>query len=43
MHFAEQDEKRDGARVVKERLAKEAESLAGSTDWGPTAGRSTAT
>ncbi|GAA5153164.1 DUF349 domain-containing protein [Nocardioides marinquilinus] len=38
-HFAEQDEKREGARAVKERLAKEAESLAGSTDWGPTAGR----
>jgi hypothetical protein len=39
IHFAEQDEKRDAARVVKERLAKEAESLADSTDWGPTAGR----
>lgn len=38
-HFAEQDEKREGARVVKERLAKEAEALADSTDWGPTAGR----
>jgi hypothetical protein len=38
-HFAEQHEKRDAARVVKERLAAEAESLAGSTDWGPTAGR----
>ena len=38
-HFAEQDEKRDQARVVKERLAAEAESLADSTDWGPTAGR----
>ena len=38
-HFAEQHEKRDGARVVKERLAKEAEALADSTDWGPTAGR----
>ena len=37
-HFAEQHEKRDGARVVKERLAAEAEKLAGSTDWGPTAG-----
>jgi len=37
-HFAEQDEKREGARVVKERLAKEAEGLADSTDWGPTAG-----
>lgn len=39
VHFAEQDEKREGARVVKERLAKEAEELADSTDWGPTAGR----
>ncbi|WP_134768383.1 DUF349 domain-containing protein [Nocardioides sp. 1609] len=38
-HFAEQDEKREGARVVKERLAKEAEALATSTEWGPTAGR----
>jgi len=38
LHFAEQDEKRDAARVVKERLAKEAESLANSTDWGATAG-----
>jgi hypothetical protein len=38
-HFAEQDEKRASAQVVKERLAKEAEALASSTDWGPTAGR----
>ena len=38
-HFAEQHEKRDAARVVKERLAIEAEGLADSTDWGPTAGR----
>jgi hypothetical protein len=37
-HFAEQNEKREGARVVKQRLAKEAESLAGSREWGPTAG-----
>ena len=37
-HFAEQHEKRDAARVVKEQLAKEAESLADSRDWGPTAG-----
>jgi hypothetical protein len=37
-HFAEQNEKRESARVVKQRLAKEAESLAGSRDWGPTAG-----
>ncbi|MCD4534971.1 DUF349 domain-containing protein [Nocardioides sp. cx-169] len=38
-HFAEQDVKRESARVIKERLAKEAEELAGSTEWGPTAGR----
>lgn len=38
-HFAEQHEKRDQARGVKERLATEAEELATSTDWGPTAGR----
>lgn len=38
-HFAEQSERRESARVVKERLAKEAESLADSTEWGPTAGR----
>jgi len=39
VHFAEMDEKGEAARVVKERLAKEAEGLASSTDWGPTAGR----
>ncbi len=38
-HFAEQHEKRDAARAIKERLATEAESLATSTEWGPTAGR----
>ena len=38
-HFAEQNEKREAAREVKERLVKEAEALADSTDWGPTAGR----
>jgi hypothetical protein len=38
-HFAEQNEKRDAARTVKERLVTEAESLADSTEWGPTAGR----
>jgi len=38
-HFATQDEKREGARIVKERLCKEAEALATSTDWGPTAGK----
>lgn len=38
-HFAEENERRDGARVVKERLVKEAEAISGSTEWGPTAGR----
>ncbi len=38
-HFAEQNERRDTARVVKERLVTEAESIADSTDWGPVAGR----
>ncbi|GAB6985940.1 DUF349 domain-containing protein [Nocardioides pyridinolyticus] len=38
-HFAEQHEKRDQARSVKERLVVEAEELATSTDWGPMAGR----
>jgi len=38
-HFAEQDEKRESARIVKERLVEEAEALASSTDWGPTSGR----
>jgi hypothetical protein len=38
-HFAEEHERRDGARAVKERLATEAEALATSTEWGPTAGR----
>jgi hypothetical protein len=36
-HFAEQNEKRDAARLVKQRLVKEAEGLAKSTDWSPTA------
>ncbi|MFT4082307.1 MAG: DUF349 domain-containing protein [Nocardioides sp.] len=38
-HFAELNEKREGARVIKERLVVEAEALADSTDWGPTAGQ----
>jgi Domain of Unknown Function (DUF349) len=37
-HFAEQNEKREAARLVKQRLAKEAESLANSREWGATAG-----
>lgn len=38
-HFAEQDEKREGARIIKLGLVKEAEGIATSTEWGPTAGR----
>ncbi len=38
-HFAQQDQKREEARAIKERLCTEAESIADSTDWGPTAGR----
>lgn len=38
-HFAEVNEQREGARAIKERLVKEAEALADSTEWGPTAGR----
>lgn len=34
-HFAELNESREGARVIKEKLLKEAESLSDSTDWGP--------
>jgi len=36
-YFAGLEEEREGARVRKEKLAVEAESLASSTDWGPTA------
>lgn len=36
-HFAEVNERREGARVIKERLAAEAEALSSSTDWGETA------
>ncbi len=35
-HFAQQAEQRDSARVIKERLVKSAEALAGSTEWGDT-------
>jgi hypothetical protein len=38
-HFAELQESREGSRVVKEKLLKEAESLSDSTDWGPTSMR----
>ncbi len=37
-HFAEQHQQREGARSIKERLVVEAEALAGSTNWGATAG-----
>ncbi|WP_344862540.1 DUF349 domain-containing protein [Planomonospora alba] len=36
-YFAGLDEQREGVRSVKERIVTEAESLASSTDWGPTA------
>ncbi|MGH3977412.1 MAG: DUF349 domain-containing protein [Pseudonocardiaceae bacterium] len=38
-HFAELDRQRVGARERKEELVAEAEELAESTDWGPTAAR----
>jgi hypothetical protein len=38
-HFSEVNEQRDTARVAKEKLVVEAEALAGSTEWGPTASR----
>ncbi|MEV6267148.1 DUF349 domain-containing protein [Kribbella sp. NPDC004138] len=38
-HFAELSSKREEAAVVKDRLAAEAETLATSTEWGPTSGR----
>jgi hypothetical protein len=36
-YFASLEEEREEARARKEKLATEAESLASSTDWGPTA------
>jgi hypothetical protein len=36
-HFAQLDETQADAKAAKEKLVKEAESLQGSTDWGPTA------
>jgi Domain of Unknown Function (DUF349) len=36
--FARENEAREAARVTKEQLAAEAETLATSTDWGPTTG-----
>jgi len=38
-HFTELNEQRDSAGVIKARLVKEAEALASSTDWGPTAAK----
>jgi len=38
-HFAERDQQRDSVRLVKERIVAEAEELASSKDWGPTASR----
>lgn len=38
-HFASLDAERGEVAARKEKLVKEAESLATSTDWGPTAGR----
>ena len=36
-YFASLEEEREGARVRKEKLCAEAETLVSSTDWGPTA------
>ncbi len=38
-HFADLDRQRSSARARKEELVVEAEKLAGSEDWGPTAAR----
>jgi len=38
-HFSELDDKRGTSKALKERLIKDAEELATSTEWGPTAGR----
>jgi hypothetical protein len=37
VYFAGLEEEREGIRARKEKLASEAEALASSTDWGPTA------
>lgn len=37
-HFADEHQRRDSARVVKERLVAEAEKISTSQDWGATAG-----
>ena len=36
--FAKENEAREAARITKEQLVTEAETLSGSTDWGPTTG-----
>ncbi len=38
-HFATLDQQRDEVRIAKEKLIAEAEKLAQSTEWGPTASR----
>jgi Domain of Unknown Function (DUF349). len=38
VQFAEQSAKRDQAKTAKEQIIAEARDLAGSTEWGPTAG-----
>ncbi|WP_233552772.1 DUF349 domain-containing protein, partial [Jiangella rhizosphaerae] len=38
-HFSELAERRDEARVIKERILAEAEEICTSTDWGPTSRR----
>jgi hypothetical protein len=37
-HFSELNDKRDAARIIKEKLVAQAVALSGSTDWGQTAG-----
>lgn len=37
-HFAQDNERREQARVAKEKLIAAAEQLSDSTDWGPTSG-----
>lgn len=36
--FASENERREGARKVKEKIIERAREIAGSSDWGPTAG-----
>lgn len=38
-HFAALDKQREAAKAIKERIVAEAQELATSTDWGPTASR----